>query len=519
MRILLAAVLAGCAAVPARAQTPSRDWRPADRTVIGDFSRITAVAAALDRVYVTSPTALLIWHPQFHTWEGPYDPPAGLLAGVFGALVDPIDQSLWLARTNGWVHFQPELQIWDQGTATGVVTMAFDESDPVAGLYLRVRGGWLLVPRGGSLPTPTRPPARPRAPVTIDQVLRQSPTLQNNAAQILLDSRMRSVRYTAAARSFDNLGWYLGTSGVGLLYLPDGAALPDRLPFGLPSLYAGAVISWTGGVWVGTDRSPGSDAALTYVDAELREFRTVRGPGATGTPFNQVLDLGGQGTALWAATDRGAARVDPGQGRIDLVDQSRGLPDSRVYDVSTRQGQVTVGTAHGLARVGERLEVVRIAPGFSEAAYAVYPQGDSIWVGTPRGVLLALGDQADLTRPAGIASAGLEQPVIALAAMGDTLVGLGRDQLLWRDPRGQWTLGPPLSGVLGRLRRFAPDKAGLWVAGDRGVGFVRLNGPALLVLTEGDLPGLSRDLAVDDTHLWVATDGGLVRFRLDAIRP
>jgi ligand-binding sensor domain-containing protein len=356
-------------------------------------------------------------------------------------------------------------------------------------------------------------------PVSIDEVLRQSPTLQNNASQILLDSRLRAVRYTAAARSFDNLGWYVGTSGVGLLYLPDGAALPDRLPFGLPSLYAGAVTSWTGGVWVGTDRSAQADAAVTYVDSELREFRTVRGPPATGTPYNQVLDLGGQGTAVWAATDRGAARMDPGQGRIDLVDRARGLPDDRVYDVSTRQGRITVGTAHGLARVGDRLEVVRIAPSFSDAAYAVYPAGDSVWVGTSRGVLLALGDQADLQRPAEMTSAGLQQPVIALAAMADTLVGLGRDQLLWRDPRGQWSLGPSLSGVLGRLRRFVPDKSGLWVAGDRGVGFVRLGGPALLVLTEGDLPGLSRDLAVDETHLWVATDGGLVRFRLDAIRP
>jgi hypothetical protein len=519
MRILLAAALTGLLAGPIRAQSPSRDWRPSDRTVIGDFSRITAVATALDRVYVASPTALLIWHPQFHTWEGPYDPPHGMLAGVFGGLVDPIDQSLWLVRTDGWVHFQPELQIWDQGTASGVVNLAFDESDPVSGLYLRVRGGWLLVPRGGALATPTRPPARARVPVSIDEVLRQSPTLQNNASQILLDSRLRAVRYTAAARSFDNLGWYVGTSGVGLLYLPDGAALPDRLPFGLPSLYAGAVTSWTGGVWVGTDRSAQADAAVTYVDSELREFRTVRGPPATGTPYNQVLDLGGQGTAVWAATDRGAARMDPGQGRIDLVDRARGLPDDRVYDVSTRQGRITVGTAHGLARVGDRLEVVRIAPSFSDAAYAVYPAGDSVWVGTSRGVLLALGDQADLQRPAEMTSAGLQQPVIALAAMADTLVGLGRDQLLWRDPRGQWSLGPSLSGVLGRLRRFVPDKSGLWVAGDRGVGFVRLGGPALLVLTEGDLPGLSRDLAVDETHLWVATDGGLVRFRLDAIRP
>ena len=43
MRLRLFAILI-LAALPARAQSPSRDWRPEDRTVIGDFSRITSVA-------------------------------------------------------------------------------------------------------------------------------------------------------------------------------------------------------------------------------------------------------------------------------------------------------------------------------------------------------------------------------------------------------------------------------------------------------------------------------------------
>ncbi len=522
MRIPAAALLPLLlAAPPARAQTASRDWRPADRTVIGDFSRITAVAAALDRVFVASPTSVVIWHPQPRTWEGPYDPANGIqLAGVFAGLVDPLDQSLWLARSDGWVHFQPDLQIWDQGQVSGgVQSIAFDENDPVAGLYVRSQGGWQVVPRGGFLAMPTRPPARPVAPVSLDEVLRRSPTLQTNASQILLDPRMRSARYTAAARSFDNLGWYIGTSGVGLLYLPDGAALPDRLPFGLPSSYASAVASWLGGVWVATDRTSQTDAALTYVDGMLREFRSVRGLPASGLGFNRVLDLAGQGTAVWAATDGGLARVEPGNGKIELLDEQRGLPDSRVYDVASRQGRITAGTARGIVRVGERLEVERLAPQFVEAAYAVFPEGDSVWVGTSRGVLVAAAGAQDLVRPAGVNTAGLQQPVIALATLADTLVGLGRDQLMWRDPNGTWTLGPTLSGVLGRLRRFVADGPGFWVAGDRGVGFVRLGGPALLALREGDLPGISNDLAVDPQHLWVATDQGLVRFRLDAIRP
>jgi hypothetical protein len=62
------------------------------------------------------------------------------------------------------------------------------------------------------------------------------------------------------------------------------------------------------------------------------------------------------------------------------------------------------------------------------------------------------------------------------------------------------------------------DGDGFWVAGDRGVGYVQLGIPPVHPLRQGDLPGLVNDLAVDDQYLWVATDGGLVRFRLSAIR-
>ena len=52
----------------AAAQRPSRDWSREDRTVIGDFSHIRTVAAASDRVFATSPTALLVWLPHFERW-------------------------------------------------------------------------------------------------------------------------------------------------------------------------------------------------------------------------------------------------------------------------------------------------------------------------------------------------------------------------------------------------------------------------------------------------------------------
>jgi hypothetical protein len=518
------AVLLALAGGPpaATAQAPTRDWRPEDRTVIGDFSRITALAAAIDRVYLASPAAVLVWNPQFREWQGPYDPPdAGLLADVTGALVDPLDNSLWLARARGWAHFQLELRSWDQGdVGDGVQSIAFDADDPSQGLFLRTRRGWLLLPRGGLVAVPGRIPARPVTPARPDDVVRANPTLEANAAQILVDARLRQVRFTAAARSADNLGWYLGTSGVGAMFLRDGSALPERMPYGLSGPVVGAVIGWPDGVWAATSRTVQSEPAVTFVERELKDFRSLQGPPAFGLPFAQVRKLAGQGTALWAATDRGLARIASADGQVDLVDEGRGLPDSRVYTVAARRGRITAGTRRGVVRVNDSLRVERVAPRFADPVLAVFPVGDSIWLGTQRGVLLALPGQDDVVRPAALRTASLQAPVVGLAALGDTLVALTRDELLWRDPRTQaWTLGPNLSGLLGGLVAFAADGAGFWVAGDRGVGFARLATPAIVPLRQGDLPGPANDVVVDADFLWVATSAGLVRFRLDAVRP
>jgi len=355
---------------------------------------------------------------------------------------------------------------------------------------------------------------------SVEEAVRSNPSLQANAAAILTDNRLRNVRYTSAARAFDNRGWYLGTSGIGALYVEDGSPLPQRLNFGLPSERVGAVFSWPNGVWVGTNRTPFADASLTFVASDLSEFRSLPGPSAIGTPFDQVRELAGQGRAIWAATDLGVARVNPADGRIELVDDNRGLPDRRVYSIVSRGGRITVGTARGIVRVSDSFGVERVAPSYSDAAYAVFPAGDSVWVGTPSGVLLSLPGLGGLVRPEGLASPSFQNPVVDLATLGDTLVALTRDALLWRDPKSRrWTLGPNLSALLGRLRRFVPDAEGFWVVGDRALGFARLGMPPIRPLLDGDLPGAINDLAVDDDYLWVATDRGLVRFRLSVIRP
>ena len=71
MRLSPAALACLALATPVLAQSPSRDWRPADRTVIGDFTYITSIAGALDRVYITSPAACCCGIPNSSSGKVP----------------------------------------------------------------------------------------------------------------------------------------------------------------------------------------------------------------------------------------------------------------------------------------------------------------------------------------------------------------------------------------------------------------------------------------------------------------
>ncbi|HEU4828516.1 MAG TPA: hypothetical protein VFT04_04925 [Gemmatimonadales bacterium] len=500
------------------AQLPSRDWSLEDRVVIGDFSHITSVAAAFDRVYATSPTALLIWRPQFARWEGPYQPPdPRYLRGVFAALADPLDNSLWLARPDGWVHFAPELQMWSGGEAPAAVRgIAFDLSDP-SGLLLETAQGWLRATRGSGAVFPAERPAQAVRPATLADVARTNPSMQTGGG-VLVDNRLSPVRYTAAAQSFDRLGWYLATDGAGLLYLREGSAFPERLAFGIAGERVGALFAAPGGVWVASEATRDVPAAITFVASDLSDFRSIYGPPATGLPFGRVRQMIGVGLSLWAATDFGVARIDPQNSRIDLIDERRGLPDSRAYAVVARRGWIAAGTARGAARIADSSDVIRVAPGFSGPAYAVAMSADTTWVGTDAGLFYTVGRDGELLQPRGLAgSVQFRGPVIGLEWEGELLVALTPDRMFWRSSSGRWIAGPE-QPALGPLRSFVMNDGGAWIAGERGVGFARLDAPVGSIVLPGDLPGEPVDLAVDADHLWVGTLAGLVRFRLAALR-
>lgn len=228
----------------------------------------------------------------------------------------------------------------------------------------------------------------------------------------------------------------------------------------------------------------------------------------------------GRGSELWLATGNGLVRINPRDEDARVFDEARGLPDARVLDLAQRRGRIAVGTLHGVARWDDSTGLRTLAPEFTGAAAAVELSGDTVWVGTDRGLFAALPEQPDLLQPEALQDGlSLQAPVVDLAWRSDTLVALTRDRLLWRDPgTGRYSAGPLLGAGLGQLHTVVNGAGGLYVAGERGVGYATLVTPLRRALgTPGDLPGRVYDLAVDDDYLWVATEAGLVRFRRDLV--
>lgn len=505
----------------ATAQLPSRDWRPDERVVIGDFRFINAVAATYDRVYAVSPWQLLIWRPGFREWEGPFNPPdPRFLQGVTAALADPLDNSVWLARPRGWTRYEPDLRLWSGGDVPGgIQAIAFDLSNPTGGLLMRTREGWFELQRGALSPVPASAPQQPVVPPSVDGFLRDHPALAGLSAGVLADARLRRAGFTSVARSFDRMGWYLGTSGVGMFFLPEGAAVPEPLPFGVAGPSVSALFAVPGGIWAMSERTSLNDATLTFLSSDLREVRYLAGPSATGLPFNTARKLTGAGQGLWAATDQGAARIELESGRVELLDDTRGLPDRRVFDVTTRQGWLGVASETGVVRYTlDSLVPLRVAPSLDRVAYAIALNADTTWIGTDDGLVFTLGEGGDLQRPAGMQGLDFAEPVIRLAWMGRSLVGLTPTRVIWRNDSSQWQAGVDYENQLGRLRSLVVDGEGVWLAGERGAGWARLGLPVVRPVLEGDIPGDARDVAVDEDYVWIASEGGVVRFTREALR-
>ena len=518
---VLAALVAGCGPAiggGAGLPSPASPFRPEDRVVLGNFARVNAIATSFDRVFVAFPTAVGLWRPLTQRWEVPRTPPRpAMLRDVRLAILDPADQSLWLGTAQGWIHYTPTLERWDEGPLPGTPTaIGVDPADGIGGAWFRIDGRWFRQARIGGATQLATPSRSLQIAPTIDDALRDVPQLRTIAPRLVTGPGLEQGRLTAAAPLADGATWLLGTSNLGVLKLDRIGASAPPLALGLRGTSVGAIALLPDGIWVATDAELRTSAELAFLPLDLSTSTSVDGAPPFGLPFAAARRIVASDRALWLATDQGVVRLTLPDRRTTRWNEVNGLPDPRTLSLVLHQGRMVAGTMRGLAEVQDDGTAERLAMRFIDPAYALLSRGDTLWVGTPFGLRAWMPGEVGLAEPEGLARlGGARVPVRGIGYVADTLVAMTESQLLWRDPlSGAWTAGPLLSG-LGRLTAFAVTSDGIWVGGDRGAGFVRPMSPLLRILyAPTDLPGGVTAIASEGSYLWIGTTEGLVRLRL-----
>ena len=497
-------------------------WRPDERVVIGDFSRVLAIAASPSLVFAATTHGLTIYDRFARAWRLPVTAADGYPALVRVALADVTGNAVWLGTGDGWARYDADVRTWEVGVAPGGVGgLILDAADPASGIFVQSAAGWGFLPRGGFAPTSDRPlpPLNRRiAPLTPDAAFALVPAAEALRALILTDARLHTGRFTCASRTPDQSDLFFGTWGMGVVRIDATSAEWQRIPFGLLAPGAGGLAVEGDGVWAASVARPGAQGerrGITWLRADLSADSTVEGTGVQGVDCLDGRRVVADGQSLWVACERGVAKIELSSGRSRLL---TGLPVSDALSLAPAPDGVWVGTAHGLARVTSG-DIISAVGTLTQPVLSLLTTHDSLWVGSVSGLGLVVPGTSEIIVPEDVGDQpALHAPVVALARVGDTLAAATPDQLGWRDPgTHRWTFTHTRLD-LGAISAMAGDRGGAWIGGTTGLAFWEFSRSHFRVLhAPGDIPAGVRDLAVDKAYVWVSGDSGVVRFTRSAV--
>jgi len=259
---------------------------------------------------------------------------------------------------------------------------------------------------------------------------------------------------------------------------------------------------------LGGGEAPGSRRRGGWASGDT----AIEGAGTLGFPCVEGRRLIASGRSLWLACERGVVRIEAAGSRIKLFELDNPLALAPAPD------GVWVGTARGLFVVTTEEKVVPIGP-LRQPVLSLVAVRESLWVGTSGdGLGLVVPGTTEVIAPPDVVDQpALRAPIVALALVRDTLVVITPDQFAWRDPATRrWTL-QRARAELGRVTALAGDAGGVWIGGTNGLAFWDIPHTTFRTLAVPlDLPSAVRDVAVDRSYVWVATDSGLVRLARDA---
>jgi streptogramin lyase len=464
--------LAACASLPIRPSARLSVLSPDNRTVISDFSYVTALAASSWLVFAATPHGLMIYDRATRRFRPPVTALDGYPAGrVRRAIADPSGNAVWLDLGGSYTRYDVDGRAWSGGLLP-------------SGLFDRT--------------------------LTVESALANAPMADALRTAILTDSRLRVHQFTAAASTPDRTDIFFGTNGLGVVRVDKQTGEWEVLSYGLIAAGVGAIALVREGIWSAANTRPGERGGLTWIANDLSRTRSSEGGGAAlGFSFLQARHLVAAGDQLWLATEQGVLRIDTATFRSTLFD----VPEAT--SLARADSGIWVGTVRGLVWITPDNRVSPVGSTHLSVT-SLLTQGDVLWVGTTAGLGQMLPGSDAVTAPPEL----VDQPsarvtVYALARLQDTLVIATDRELRWRNPTTHAWGSLPLPLNIGVPTALASDSSGtLWVGGTEGLAQVDLARAFVHVHTAPlEIPAAVRDLAADRDYLWVATDSGLVRIQ------
>ena len=463
-----------------------------DRVTLSRGTVVRAVGVSRRWVYAATADAVIVYDRDRRAWLAPFSRDGGFEPSLVRAIaVDPDDDSAWLLTATGAWSLQP---------FTAFVTRA-----PAGPLPARARVG------------------------SLDAVYREFPSLQSFAPLLTRDAAtLQGYAVIAGARAPDRTEVWLGTAGGGLLQVDPLFSRATPVPYGLAVSGVGAMARAADGVWMApASRALEPRSAITFVTADLQQWRWVDDAARGGFGGGRATALAVHGGTMWMGTTRGLFRLAVDGTGARAFTPMAGLPSDVVLSLLVRDDGVWVGTERGLVFLPSDSAGASAARALQAGVAdvpvrALLATGDTLWIGTEAGLVLRPpGADGRVVRPAASAlSSRLRQGVRALArADSMVFVAMPDGVMAFSLARGAWSEPWPAVawGTVGEIGTMAADARTVWVGGAFGVLAVdRATGVYRILHAGSDLPDVVTSLVLDGDHAWIATLGGVVRVRRSA---
>jgi hypothetical protein len=508
--------------------------RSRDRVVIPSMIAVTGLAMSDRYVFVATPNALAVYDARFNEWL----PPLSRMDGwpdvpVDVMMADPADPTaLWFAAGTFVYHYRAGFDDLTRAIVPSRVSPnAFyaDGGDPGAGVIVAggPTGAVRVSPTGfvqPYSPAPGRPPGARITPQTPASVFAKYRSLQDFQRMLTRDDALRTWPISAAASNPIKSEVWLGTLGGGVFKVDPTFARSEQVPFGLLGQGARSVARAADGVWFGSFAGANSGReGLTFVDTDLRRWRWI--DGGPGSPLvnARITAITPWESKLWVASDRGVVLLDGQSGNmIRRWDDLSGLPNALSLAIAPTPSGAWVGTARGLvfahapdaASRGTTTDADSLV--LSDAVRALTTRGDTLWIGSERGLLVLVPGAREPRRIGASSDMRLSLPVTAIATADSLVVfATSNDEVLSVHAR-TGASGDVVAFAeatrAGRVNALAMDASTIWIAGDRGVVVVRRDTRAQRVLVPGrDIPADAFGIALTPQYAWIATREGGVR--------